>query len=102
MTTGDAAGTSASAQAEHGDAAVEVEIKDFAYNPDPVTIKVGQSVTWTNQDPAPHTATAQEREVLQSGTLNQGESYTQTFDTAGTYEYFCEFHPNMKGDINVE
>ena len=31
-----------------------------------------------------------------------GESFTQTFDTAGTYEYFCEFHPNMKGSIVVE
>jgi plastocyanin len=82
--------------------AVQVIIKDFAYNPDPVTISVGQSVTWTNEDSAPHTATAQDRDVLQSGTLNQGDSYTQTFDTPGTYEYFCEFHSNMKGVIIVE
>jgi plastocyanin len=104
MTTGDAAGTPASAHAGQGDAAaaVAVDIKDFAYNPDPVTVKMGQSVTWTNQDSAPHTATAQDREVLQSGTLNQGESYTQAFDTAGTYEYFCEFHPNMKGTVVVQ
>ncbi len=67
-----------------------------------VTVPVGGSVTWTNQDSAPHTATAQDREVLQSGTQNQGESYTQAFDTAGTYEYFCEFHPNMKGTIVVQ
>lgn len=82
--------------------AVQVSISDFTFNPDPVTISVGQSVTWTNEDSAPHTATAQDREVLQSGTLNQGESYTQTFDTPGTYEYFCEFHPDMKGVIIVE
>jgi plastocyanin len=82
--------------------AAQVSIKDFAYNPDPVTIKVGQSVTWTNEDSAPHTATAKDRDVLQSGTLNQGESFTQVFDTPGTYEYFCEFHPNMKGTIVVE
>jgi len=104
MTTSDTASTPEAAQAGHGDAtaAVEVNIEDFAYNPDPVTIKVGQSVTWTNQDSAPHTATAQDRDVLQSGTLNQGESYTQTFDTPGTYEYFCEFHPNMKGVMIAE
>jgi plastocyanin len=81
---------------------VQVSIKDFAFNPDPVTIKVGESVTWTNEDSAPHTATAKDREILQSGTLNQGDSYTQTFDTPGTYEYFCEFHSNMKGVIIVE
>ena len=59
-------------------------------------------MTWTNRDSAPHTATAKDRDVLQSGTLNQGATYTQTFDTAGTYDYFCEFHPNMKGVVNVE
>lgn len=104
MTTGDASGTPESAEAEDGNAAaaVEVAIQDFAYNPETITIKAGQSVTWTNLDSAPHTATGQDRDVLQSGTLNQGESYTQTFDTPGTYEYFCEFHPNMKGVVVVE
>lgn len=102
MTTGDAAGTPQAAGAEHVDGAVEVDIQDFAYNPDPATIKVGQGVTWTNQDPAPHTATGQDRNVLQSGTLNQGDTYTQTFDTPGTYAYFCEFHPTMKGTVVVE
>lgn len=81
---------------------VTVEIRDFAYGPETVTIPAGGTVTWTNQDPAPHTATARDREVLQSGTLDQGESYSQTFDTPGTYEYFCEFHAGMKGTIIVE
>ncbi len=102
MTTGEAAGTPASAHAGQGEAAVAVDIKDFAYNPDPVTVKIGQSVTWTNRDAEPHTATARDREVLQSGALKQGESFTQAFDTAGTYEYFCEFHPNMKGTVVVQ
>ncbi len=103
VTAGSAAGTPEAAASEQGDAAaaVKVDIQDFAYNPDPVTISVGQSVTWTNQDSAPHTATAKDRDVLQSGTLNQGDTYTQTFDTPGTYEYFCEFHPNMKGTVEV-
>lgn len=80
----------------------EVLIVDFAYSPAELTIKVGESVTFTNQDSAPHTATAQDRDVLQTGTLNQGESATITFDTPGTYEYFCEFHPDMSGVIIVE
>ncbi len=81
---------------------VTVEISDFAYGPDTVTIPAGGTVTWTNRDAAPHTATARDREVLQSGTLEQGESFSQTFATPGSYEYFCEFHAGMKGTIIVE
>jgi plastocyanin len=87
------------------DAAAEslaVEIKDFAFNPPEITVPVGGNVTWTNQDNAPHTATGLDREALQSGTIATGESFTQAFETAGTIEYFCEFHPNMKGSIVVE
>ena len=91
--------------AEGADAAAEslaVAIKDFAFNPAEITVPVGGSVTWTNDDPAPHTATGLDREALQSGTIAPGESFTQTFDTAGTFDYFCEFHANMKGTIVVE
>lgn len=80
----------------------EVVIANFAYSPAELTVKVGESVTFTNQDPTPHTATAKDRDVLQTGTLDQGESVTITFDKPGTYEYFCEFHPDMKGVIIVE
>ncbi len=82
--------------------AVTVEISGFAYAPASVTIPVGGSVTWTNLDSAPHTATARDRDALQSGRLNQGDSFTQTFDTPGTYEYFCEFHGGMQGVVIVE
>ena len=101
-TAGSVPGTPAAGGDNAPASAVQVTIQDFAYTPATVTIKVGQSVTWTNEDPSPHTATARDREVLQSGTLKQGESFTQTFDTPGTYEYFCEFHANMKGVIIVE
>ena len=66
-------------------------IAEFAYDPDPVEINAGESITWTNQDSVAHTATASNREVLQSGTLDQGASFTEQFDTAGIYEYFCCF-----------
>jgi plastocyanin len=100
--------TEAAANASPGDvaeaaaAAVAVDIRDFAYTPDPVEIPVGATITWTNSDAAPHTATAPERAVLQSGTLQQGESFSQTFAESGTFDYFCEFHPNMKGTIVVQ
>jgi plastocyanin len=79
-----------------------VDIKNLAYVPDSVEIPVGGTVTWTNSDTVPHTATAKEREALQSGTLNPGDSYSQTFDQPGTFDYFCEFHANMKGTIIVK
>ncbi len=101
---GNAGGATEVAHAGHeaAAAAVEVDIKDFAYNPDPLTVAVGQQVTWVNQDPTPHTVTAQDRDLLQSGTLNKGDRYTETFEAAGTYEYVCEFHPNMKGTLIVQ
>ena len=53
-----------------------VDIKDFTYNPDSVTTPVEGTVTWTNRDAERHTATARDRDVLQSGTLKQGERYS--------------------------
>ena len=81
---------------------VQVKIANLAYSPETVTIKAGQSVTWTNDDTVPHTVTAKDRNVLQSGTMNAGDTFTQTFNTPGTYEYFCEFHANMKGVVIVK
>lgn len=79
-----------------------VDIRDFAFNPNPVEIAAGGSVTWTNQDAVPHTATGVDRAVLQSGTIQPGASFTQEFDTPGTFDYFCEFHGNMKGQVIVK
>ena len=80
---------------------VAVDIRDFAYAPDPVTVPVGGTVTWTNRDIPAHTATGLDRDVLDSGGLGVGEAYSQTFDEAGTYEYVCEYHPDMKGTVVV-
>lgn len=105
--SGDATATP-DAGASHGDmdmnmaGDVQVDIANFAYNPETITISAGQSITWTNQDSTPHTVTGKDRDFLQSGTMNQGDSFTQTFDEPGTYEYFCEFHPNMMGIVVVE
>ena len=79
-----------------------VAIKNFAYHPDHIEIPAGGTITWTNQDGVPHTATAMNRDILQSGTISGGKSYSQTFDKPGTYEYFCEFHAQMHGTIVVK
>jgi plastocyanin len=83
------------------DAAGEsVDIQDFAFSPDTLEISVGTTVTWTNGDAAPHTATAEDG-AFDSGSLATGDSYSFTFEEPGTYSYFCEFHPNMQGTIVV-
>lgn len=101
----DAEEEEATPAAEGDDAAtteVAVDIADFAYDPDPIELAVGGTVTWTNLDRAAHTATGRDRDVLDSGRLREGESFDQTFEEAGTFEYRCAFHPNMTGTVVVE
>jgi plastocyanin len=88
--------------APSGDAvrAEKVEIVDFAYDPDPVTIEEGGKVTWINMDPEAHTATADDGS-FDTGTLQEGKLKSATFKEAGEYTYFCELHPSMKGTIEV-
>jgi plastocyanin len=78
-----------------------VTIAGFAFAPATVTIQVGDSVTWTNQDSAPHTATAGDGS-FDTGQLGNGDSDTVTFDTAGTFAYICSIHPQMTGSVVVE
>lgn len=106
VATAEAAAPAADAAAATDDAAVAedvpVDIRDFAFSPNPVEVAVGGTITWTNQDGVPHTATAEQRDVLQSGAIAAGSSFSQTFEAAGEFPYFCEFHPNMQGSIVVK
>ena len=79
---------------------VAVEIVDFTFSPGTVEVAVGTTVTWTNNDTAPHTVTADDG-GFDSGELAQGGTFSMTFDTAGTYSYFCEIHPQMTGSVVV-
>ena len=80
--------------------AVNVDIKDFSYG-DPIEVPVGTTVTFTNQDAAPHTVT-DKAGSFQSNKIDPGASWSYTFDTAGEFNYFCEFHANMAGTITVK
>ena len=77
-----------------------VDIADFAFGPNSVTITAGGSVTWTNSDSAPHTATG-DGGSFDTGTIDTGESASITFDTPGTYTYFCAIHPDMTATVVV-
>jgi plastocyanin len=78
----------------------EVDIQDFAFSPDSITVTKGTTVTWTNKDSAPHTVKGIGT-VWTSETLNQGQTYNQTFNEAGTFEYECSIHTSMRGKVIV-
>jgi plastocyanin len=83
-----------------GAGTVDIKIAGFAFDPASVTVKVGTTVRWTNQDSATHSVTS-DTGVWDSGSIAQGETYTRVFDTVGTFAYHCGVHPSMKGTITV-
>jgi len=80
---------------------VAVEIKDFLFSPSTLSVKAGTKVTWTNTDSAPHTVTSDSGTTLNSKTLSNGDSYSVTFEEAGTIAYHCAIHPMMMGKVIV-
>jgi plastocyanin len=84
------------AQADSG----AVTIQNFAFNPTPLNVAVGTTVTWTNSDGAAHTTTS-DAGTWDSGALSNGGKFSFTFTQAGTYTYHCAIHTFMKGTIVV-
>src|SRR5215203_1124385 len=85
-------------------------LTDTAYQPNPIQVSVGNTVTWTNNDSQPHTVTSgsngQPDNKFNSSPnfsplLNPGQTFSFTFTQAGTYPYFCMLHPNMVGTVSV-
>ena len=77
-----------------------VDIQGFAFFPSELTINVGDSVVWNNKDSISHTVVSNNA-VFTSRPLKPGETFTFTFDKAGTYQYHCGIHPSMEGTITV-
>jgi plastocyanin len=82
-------------------AAAEVEIDQFAFVPQRITVKAGTTVTWINEDDAPHTV-ASSNKLFKSKGLDTKDKFSFTFMTPGTYAYFCSVHPHMTGTVVVE
>jgi len=80
---------------------VKIDISGFAFVPATITIKVGETITWTNQDSAGHTVVADDNSWT-SDNLGTGAKFSHTFDTAGTFTYRCGVHPTMKGTVIVQ
>jgi plastocyanin len=85
-----------------GDKQNRIEIKDFAFNPQTITIKAGEKVTWINRDEEPHTVVSVEKQFKKSTALDTDQEFTITAGAPGTYTYFCSVHPKMTGTIVVE
>jgi plastocyanin len=104
-TNGPAASSGASAAAVCATSAtagtIMVEIVDFMFKTDPVQARVGDTITWTNKDVAPHSAALDDGSCKTDG-LNKDVAGSLTFSVPGTYAYHCAIHPTrMKGTIVV-
>jgi plastocyanin len=78
-----------------------VNIDNFTFTPQRVTVKAGTTVTWANNDDIPHVV-ASSTKAFRSKVLDTDDKFAFTFTTAGVYEYFCSLHPHMTGTIVVE
>lgn len=78
-----------------------IAMKDFKFDPKNATVKVGQTVTWTNEDSAPHNAVDEKGGAFKSELFNKGETYEFTAEKAGKIDYVCTIHPGMEGTLTV-
>jgi plastocyanin len=104
---GSSSSSSSKSTPESGDggaasSSVTDTIKNFAFDPDPVTVKAGGTVKWTNEDSAAHNVIFDDKSVKSIDNLDQGESGEVTFDKAGTFDYVCSYHSGMKGSVTVQ
>jgi plastocyanin len=81
-------------------AVTEVAVVDVAFEPEDIEVPVGTTVDWINDDPFAHTVTANDG-AFDSGTMDAGQTFSQTFDEPGTFDYFCAIHPSMTGTVTI-
>ena len=94
------AGGSVVAADEHSPR-VAVNIENYAFSPDPITIAPGTTVVWTNRDEVAHTVVSNDK-LFSSPELDANQHFEFTFKKAGTFPYFCSLHPEMKGKVIVK
>ena len=81
--------------------AATIHIADGKFEPRIIDIAVGGSVTWINDDVASHNVKFLEPSTFNSGIIKPAATWTQTFTSAATYDYYCDFHNSMKGSVVV-
>jgi amicyanin len=78
----------------------QVVVDNFSFTPATAAVAVGTTVTWTNHDDIPHNVVSPEQK-FKSPVLDTDETFSHTFDAAGTYKYYCSIHPRMTGQVVV-
>ena len=78
-----------------------VAIAEFLFGPEKITVKAGETITWTNVDDSPHQVTVQGATTLRTPVVLKGQSTSLQFNDVGAYGYICGLHPSMKGQIEV-
>jgi plastocyanin len=81
---------------------VQVTIDNFTFGPKEITVKPGDTVTWTNRDDIPHNVRAAAGGSWKCGVMDTGGTCDITFMEAGTFKYFCALHPHMTGTVIVK
>lgn len=79
-----------------------VTISNYMFGPTAVKVKVGDTVTWTNNDSVRHNVVGDDNELPEGKLIAKGETYSYTFKKAGVYNYHCSPHPYMKATVVVE
>jgi plastocyanin len=79
-----------------------VTIRDYLYEPARISVLTGTTVTFANRDSTPHTATSKQQGAFESGSIDTGGAGEVILNEAGTFPYYCLFHPFMRGTIVVE
>jgi plastocyanin len=79
----------------------EITIDNFTFTPKELTVAVGTTVKWVNHDDIPHTI-VEKKTTFRSKALDTDDSYSFTFTSAGTFDYFCGLHPHMVGQVIVK
>ena len=85
-----------------GGGGAEVSMEGIAFQPAEVTVGVGDTVTWTNNDSVGHDVTADSFSSGDPGAMAGGDTFEHTFEEAGTFDYVCTVHPGMEGTVVVE
>jgi plastocyanin len=81
--------------------AITVKIENFSYNPNPVTVPVGATVTWVNRDIVPHDVVSDDKS-FKSKLLEKNDHFAYVFSKPGTYHYVCSIHPKMTANVVVK
>ena len=80
--------------------AKQVVVDNFSFTPATAAVPVGTTITWTNHDDIPHNVVSPDQK-FKSPVLDTDETFSHTFEAAGTYKYYCSIHPRMTGQVVV-